>query len=293
MTTPTRRVSEGEQAGDNDAHLFGVVPSLTRRVGRRPSLTVGLVLSLAALLPLSCSKTPPPAAPVRFFAAASTREALEEITKRFRTQTGIPVELNFAASSTLARQIEQGASADLFLSADEAWADYIAARDLVERRRDLLTNRLVVVAPARSNLKLQEIKDLAGPAIQRLALAGSAVPAGRYARETLEHDGIWPQMKDRVIEGADVRGTLAFVDRGEADAGMVYASDITSDPRVRLVLEVKPELHSPILYPLVLVKQAVIPPGAKQLYDYLGSDDCATSFRKMGFGIASTKGSNP
>jgi molybdate transport system substrate-binding protein len=246
-----------------------------------------LILGLGTALFFGCGA--PKTEPVRVFAAASTREALEEIAEQFRTRTGMPVELNFAASSELARQIEHGADADVFLSADEAWADHLAARDLVDRRRDLLTNELVVAVSVDSNLELRELADLASPNIRRVALAGSAVPAGHYAREALTRAGVWERIKDRVIEGADVRGTLAFVTRGEAEAGFVYATDLTANPKVKLALRIKPQLHAPILYPLALVRQPAVKPGAALFYDHLGSEDAAKVFLKLHFGMASAQ----
>jgi molybdate transport system substrate-binding protein len=252
-------------------------------IERLPAVPVS-ALVLAAGLALGCNSTP--GQPVRVFAAASTREALEEIAAKFRDRTGIPVELNFAASSALARQIEYGAGADLFLSADEAWADYLAGKNLVDKRRDLLSNQLVVVVSAQSRLNLRALADLKDPSVSRLALGGSAVPAGRYAREALQHAGIWESIKDRVIEGADVRGALNLVRRGEAEAGIVYASDVVATSEVRVALEIKPDLHSPIRYPLVLVRQPVMKPGAVQLYEFLGTDDAMAIFRKFNFGSA-------
>src|SRR5436305_1272814 len=140
-------------------------------VGRAP-----ILLLLMAGVGCASAKEPP----LRFYAAASTREAIEKIAQSFQDQTGLAVEANFGASSTLARQIERGADADLFLSADETWADFLVDKGLVERRQDLLTNRLVVIVPANSPARIQSLDDLAGPAIKRLALAGPQVPAGTY-----------------------------------------------------------------------------------------------------------------
>jgi molybdate transport system substrate-binding protein len=223
------------------------------------------------------------------FAAISTQEALTRIATDFRRATGLPVECNFAASSDLARQIEHGASADLFLSADEPWADYLADRGLIAERCDLLRNRLVVVESTHSRLKLSSLGDLARPDVQRLAVAGAAVPAGRYAREALNKVGIWERVKDRVIDGGNVRATLAYVDRGEADAGLVYATDVHGAGNVRVVLEVPANLHAPIVYPLVLVRREPIATPARRFYDYLSSDAATAIFRQAGFEVARKK----
>ncbi|MCI0456283.1 MAG: molybdate ABC transporter substrate-binding protein [Gemmataceae bacterium] len=223
--------------------------------------------------------------PIQLFAAASAREPLEQLASTFRTQTGIPVALNLGPSSSLARQLEQGASVDLFLSADESWADYVAQKGLVTQRQDLLTNRLVVVVPAEGAPRLYTLRDLGQASIRRLALAGPTVPAGRYAREALHTAGIWDQVKDRVLEGADVRAALAYVARGEAEAGIVYATDLGIGSAVTQALEVDARLHSPIRYPLILVRRDPIRQGARQFYDFLSSAAAAEVFRRSGFGV--------
>jgi molybdate transport system substrate-binding protein len=224
-------------------------------------------------------------APLRVFAAASTREALEQVAADFRARTGLEVALNLGPSSELARQIEQGAPADLFLSADESWADFLADKGLAAERRDTLSNRLVVVVPADSALEIHELSDLGQARIRRLALAGPAVPAGRYARQALTAAGVWERVRSRVLEAADVRATLTYVVRGEAEAGFVYATDVQGNPNVRIVVAVEPDLHRPIRYPLVLIKRHPIRPGARCLYDYLGSEKSAEVFRHFGFGF--------
>jgi molybdate transport system substrate-binding protein len=244
-----------------------------------------LLLGLLAGLGAGCGEKAATEA-VSVSAAVSTREALEQVAADFRQQTGIPVALSFGASSALARQIEQGAVADLFLSADEDWADYLAKNDHVAERRTLLTNRLVVVLPADSSLSVKDLADLAGPGVRRLALAGPEVPAGRYAREALRSAGLWGRLRERVLDGGDVRAALTFVARGEAEAGMVYATDAAGNARVRVALEVPAERHAPIRYPLVLLRREPIKPGARALYNYLASPEAAAVFRRVGFGVA-------
>jgi molybdate transport system substrate-binding protein len=243
-----------------------------------------LLLTLAG-----CSSKPPPG--VRIFAAVSTRESVDQIARDFESQTGTPVTCSFAASSTLARQIEQGADADLFLSADERWANYLSDKELVAERRDLLANRLVVVVPARQAGKpdLRRVADLTGNEIKQLALALDPVPAGHYAREALEKASIWEQVKGRVREAGDVRATMAVVERGEADAGIVYATDAATSEKVRTALEVPEELHTPIRYPLVLLRRSSTP-AARAFYDFLGGETAGASFRKAGFQIKEANG---
>ncbi|MGH7223870.1 MAG: molybdate ABC transporter substrate-binding protein, partial [Gemmataceae bacterium] len=224
---------------------------------------------------------------VTLFAAASTQDVLKAIAHDFEDQNGTSVICSFAASSTLARQIEQGADADVFLSANERWADHLADKGLVAERRDLLANRLVVVTPKRQAGKpdLHQITDLAGSEFKRLALALDPVPAGHYAREALQKTGIWEQVKDRVREAGDVRATLAVVERDEADAGIVYATDAVTSNKVRLVLEVPEDLHSPIRYPLVLVRRDGGSAAVRAFYDFLSGDKARAHFRKAGFRV--------
>jgi molybdate transport system substrate-binding protein len=219
------------------------------------------------------------------YAAASTREAMEQAARDFQHRTGAAVEVVLGPSSGLARQIEQGAAADLFLSADQASADYLAAKQLVEKRRHLLTNRLVVVVPSAASIQVKALRDLGDAQIRRLAVAEPGVPAGEYARQALRKIGIWDQIKDRIVGGIDVRATLTFVARGEAEAGLVYRTDALQQNGVRVALEVPPELHEPIRYPLVLVKRASIKEAARRFYDHLGSSQASAVFERAGFGV--------
>lgn len=246
-------------------------------------MTRPLFAGLLLLAPLGCG-APRPAA-LHVFAAASTREALEEVARQYEAEGGARVDCSPAASSALARQIEQGADADLFLSADERWADYLAQRGLVARRRDLLANRLVVVVPRDSGLKLTSLDGLAGGEVRHLALALEPVPAGRYAREALRKAGVWGRVEGRVREAGDVRAALAVVERGEAEAGIVYATDAAASSRVRVALEVPEGLHEPVRYPLVLLRAAADKPAARALYDYLGGEKAAAVFRRAGFEV--------
>ncbi len=228
-----------------------------------------------------------PAETVHVYAAASTKDVVEEIARAFKDETGIAVDVSPAASSTLAKQIEKGADADLFLSADEDWADYLSDRKFVEKRRDLLGNQLVVVTPADSKLRMGELADVAASSVQQLAVGGPAVPAGRYARQALEKAGVWDKVKDRVVEAGDVRAALALVVKGEADAGVVYVTDAkAAGDKVRTAFVVPDDLHKPIRYPLVLLRTDSIKPEARKFYEFLAGDKAAALFRKAGFTVS-------
>lgn len=220
---------------------------------------------------------------VTVFAAASTKEPMEIIAKKFADETGIRVEVSPGPSSGLAKQIGQGAPADLFLSADMPNADYLDKKGLLEQRRVLLRNRLVVVVPSDSELQLQDLTQLNDPRVKRLALAEEKVPAGEYSREALKKAGVWDRVKDRVVGGTDVRVTLQLVEQG-ADAGMVYHTDAVVSKRVRIAFEVDPKLHRPIEYPLLLIKRPpAVKASARQFFDYLTWEDAAAVFRQAKF----------
>jgi molybdate transport system substrate-binding protein len=225
--------------------------------------------------------------PVRIFAAASTREALAAISRDFKQETGVAIEASLGPSSELARQLERGADGHLFLSADESWADYLEKKDMVQERRDLLANQLVVITPAKSSLAVAKLDDLAGQEIRRLALAGAVVPAGRYAREALTNAGVWPQVQSRVLEGGDVRAALTYVARGEAEAGIVYATDARMDNHVRLAMTVDPTLHSPIRYPLVLLRKKT--DSARAAFEFLHGPKAAREWQMAGFTVVGGK----
>jgi molybdate transport system permease protein len=245
------------------------------------------VIVLCLIVVSGCARSSQEA--VEVAAAASTREPMDRLAADFQAKTGIKVQVTLGPSSILAKQIEEGGSAALFLSADEGWADYLNKKGLVARRKDLLTNRLVVIVPADSAMKITSLTDLAAKGFKRIALAGPGVPAGTYAREALVKAGIWENVKDRVVSGKDVRATLAFVEQKEVEAGFVYVTDADVSDRVRVAYRVPENMHRPIRYPLVQVKQTPIRPQAEEFFQYLGSPEAASVFRKAGFGVAQGK----
>lgn len=221
---------------------------------------------------------------LKVYAAASTKDAIEAIAKRFASDNGVIVEVSPGSSSKLAKQIVEGAPADLLLSADRANADYLAEKNLVARRENLLSNRLVVVVPVDSNLRIETPAALTSAEVKQLALALEKVPAGEYARQALIKAGIWDRVKRKVIGGDDVRAALAFVERG-ASAGIVYATDAIGSSNVRVALRVDPELHEPIEYPLILIRREPMNPGALALYEYMTSEESKAVLRRAGFEV--------
>ena len=221
--------------------------------------------------------------PLLVLAAASLTEALSQAGAAF-TATGQPaLTFSFDASSRLARQIEAGAPADAFFSADRAWMDHLATRGLLaaESRQDLVGNRLVAVVGASSPLALAQPSDLSNPALRRLALAGESVPAGRYARAALEHLGLKAALAARIVNGDHVRSVLTWVAAGEVDAGVVYASDAIVEPRVRVAFVFPPASHPPIVYPMAALRGA--PPAAGEFLRFCKGPVGLPIFVRAGF----------
>lgn len=229
-----------------------------------------------------------PAAEVTVFAAASLTDSLKTIGADYEKQTGRHVVFNFEASSVLARQIEAGAPADIFFSADEAQMDRLADKGLIDpaTRRDRLGNSLVVVAPADSSLQIHSAADLAGDGVKQIALADpKAVPAGVYAKAWLMKLKLWDAVKPRVVPAENVRAALAAVASGNVDAGVVYKTDAMISQRVKIVYEV-PRADGPdIRYPVAMVKASAQAPAAKTFLDYLDSDAASAIFKRYGFSL--------
>ena len=215
---------------------------------------------------------------------------LQDLGDSFTKDTAIPVRFSFAASSALARQIENGAPADIFFSADLEWMDYLQARNLIRRgtRHDVLGNRLVLIAPVDSKLKLTIEPHFAlGWAKARLRTGRLAtgdpdsVPAGRYAREALTTLGVWNGVADRLVRADSVRSALAFVDRGEAPLGIVYETDALIDKHVRVVEVFPANSHLPIVYPIALTGAAK--PYAARFVAYIRGPAGDVAFKAYGF----------
>ncbi len=259
--------------------------------GANSNTLPGLLL-WAFLIAAGCGNPSPQ--PVLLFAAASTTDAVEDLSQTFQTENGTRILTNFASSSALTQQIIHGAEADVFLSASVDWVDALEKVDLVARRVDLLGNRLVVIVPADSKLRARTIEELAVIPFEHLALADpSAVPAGIYARQALVNLNLWSPLQTKVVAGADVRQVLAYVEQGAAEVGIVYATDAVISGGVRVLLDVPVESHDPIIYPLVLLKAGQGSAGGQALYRHLQSATAAGVFNKFGFSIRPSGVSSP
>ena len=238
-----------------------------------------------AALPVFAADTP--AEELTVFAASSLTNVLQDLSAAYTQATGVPVRLSFAASSALARQIESGARADVFFSADTEWMDYLQSRQLIDssNRRDVVSNALVLIAPADSKLQLKIAPNF--PLAKALGSGHLAtadpdsVPVGKYARSALTKLGVWNDVADRIVRAENVRTALIYVDRGEAPLGIVYATDALVDKKVRVVDIFPANSHSPITYPIATTK--VAKPGAAAFVDYVRSTAADAVFRKYGF----------
>lgn len=224
------------------------------------------------------------------FAAASLKEALDDAAAAYRRQTGVPVRVSYAASSALARQIEQGAPADVFFSADLEWMDYLQQRNRLDvaTRRSLLGNRLVLIAPRASKAQV----DLRRPATLLAALGDGrlavgqtrTVPAGKYAKASLESLSLWNGVRPRLAESESVRAALMLVARGETPLGIVYASDAKAEPGVRVVATFPEDSHPPIVYPVAALRGARAAQAAR-FVQWLASPAADALFTKRGFTV--------
>lgn len=236
---------------------------------------------LAAVL---LAAAPAHAQPVLVFAAASLKNALDEAA----AASPVRATVSYASSSALARQIEAGAPAQIFLSADLAWMDYLQSRNLIQAqtRRNLLGNKLVLIAPAASKVQATPSKGFPlAPLLGdgRLALGDpNHVPAGKYAKAALESLGVWPSVQAKLAPAENVRAALALVARGESPLGIVYATDAAAEPRVRVVGAFPEGSHPPVVYPAALTERAKSSDAGRFL-DFLGTPEARAVFEKHGF----------
>jgi molybdate transport system substrate-binding protein len=245
-----------------------------------------LFLVLAQLFAIGLAQ----ASDIKLSAAASLTDVLTELSGRYEKKyTGIAIKISFAGSSTLAKQIENGAPADIFILADKEWADYLEQRSLLDKnaRANLLTNELVLIAPLNHNLSIAISRDfdLAKSFNGKLCTGEAAyVPVGKYAKQALDYYGWWSALRPRLVGTEDVRTALALVARGECALGVVYKTDAMVSKKVAVVASFPAESHLPIVYPGGLTKNASA--EALAFWQYLQSAEAAQVFIRYGFGIA-------
>ncbi len=249
-------------------------------------LRTAIALIVGALLGLS----PTAAAPLRVFAASSLTEAMNDVADGYAA-TGRPrPTLVFGASSALARQIEAGAPAAIFLSADAAWMDYLAAKNLIDApsRRALLSNTLVLVVPATAprTIAIRPGFDFAGLVGDGKWATGdpNSVPVGKYAKAALTSLGVWSSVQSSLVRGENVRAALAFVETGAARAAIVYATDALASTKVAVAGTFPARSHPPIVYPVALIA-GTTDPEARAFVAYLEGAKARAAFKARGFGV--------
>ncbi len=223
---------------------------------------------------------------ITVFAASSATEVLTDLAKRFEANHPVKIRMSFASSSVLARQIEQEAPCDVFLSADQKWMDYVSKKHTIQAdsRRDIVGNRLVIVTPANKTMAVTFEKgfDFSGSFTGRLAMGDpDHVPAGIYAKEALQHLGWWNSLTNRVAPAENVRAALKLVELGEVDAGIVYLSDAKSSAKVVVAGQFPESTHSVIRYPGALCVKAN--PDAKSFLDFVAAKEASSVWITAGF----------
>lgn len=240
-----------------------------------------LALALTLLVSLRLQ-----AVEITVFAAASLADSLKEIAANYEKKSGDKIVFNLGGSSMLARQIEEGAPADIFFSADESKMDGLQAKGLIlnETRKSRLSNSLVIIVAAKGGAAISSVEDLASKRVKRLALAEpKTVPAGIYSKEYLQKQKLWSAVEDKVIPTENVRAALAAVEAGNVDAGIVYRTDAGISKKVRVACEIPAKDGPAISYPMAVVKESKQPEAAKKFLQYLDSDDSTKVFEKFGF----------
>jgi len=248
--------------------------------------------ALAGLLAVACLLCGANAfaddASIMVFDAASLTNVIDDLAKAFTAKTHVTVKSSPAASSALAKQIEQGAPADVFFSADLEWMDYLDQRKLLKpgSRRDLVGNRLVLIAPADSKVQVtikkgMDFGALLGPQGKLATGDPDSVPVGKYAKTALGNLGVWDRVSGQIVRAENVRAALAFVARGEAPLGIVYRTDALAEKKVRIVGEFPEDTHPPITYPIAVTTHGGA--TAQQFVDFVSTKPAGEIFKKYGF----------
>lgn len=260
----------------NDRAFHSMIAALWNQIGVRLAW-----VALASLLPLRLS-----AAEIVVFAAASLSESLRDIGTAYEKEHGDRIKFNFGASNLLARQIEEGAPADIFFSADDLKMDALQKKGLLSEgtRRDRLGNSLVIVVAKGNEVTVSTVQDLAGPAVRRVALAEPAsVPAGIYAKAYLTEKRLWEQVEKKVIPTENVRAALAAVESGNVDAGIVYKTDAAISKKVKVAVDVPASEGPRINYPVALLKESKQGEASRKFLNHLMGKESGEVFARYGF----------
>lgn len=249
------------------------------------------LLALSLSVVLAAGQGGPALTPVTVSAAVSLTDALTAVAEAY-ARTGGSVRFNFGASNVLARQIVNGAPVDVFISADEAQMDVVAAAGLLQEgsRVDVLRNQLAVAVPSDRSRTFQSIRDLADPRYKRIAIGDpAAVPAGVYAKQYLEKEGLWASLQDRIVPTGSVRAALSAVESGAADAAIVYRTDVRVALRATVAWVVPADRGPRIVYPAAVVKTTAVAPESKRFVAFLTGETAARIFERFGFALIRTR----
>lgn len=256
---------------------------------KKHSLYLIILLSITLLMTgcgsPAASDTPSPTIELNISAAASLTDAIQEVSNLYNDQhTDVKLTFNLASSGTLQKQIEEGAPADLFISAGKKQMDALQEQGLIvdSSRQDLLGNELVLIAPADS--LLQDFAGLTDPAVGKIGIGTpETVPAGKYAQEALTSMGLWDAIQPQLVQAKDVREVLTYVETGNAGAGLVYRSDTYQTEKIKIVAAAPSSSHKPIVYPLAVVKSSSKQEAAADFAKFLTTKEAADIFSKYGF----------
>ena len=246
-------------------------------------IITSLLLALAAI---SCSSSQAGESSITVFAAASLADVMEELSETFREEAGVKVSYSLGGSQILAQQIIRGAPADVFISADELAMERMDSKGLLEpgTRANLLTNELVLIVPSDDGSSIETLEQLGEPDVGRIAIADPELaPAGRYAKEALVSLGLWEKVEGKLILGADVRITLAYLTSGNSDAAIVYRTDVQLSRGAKVMEVVPQESHSTVEYPVALMKSAKETGAPERFVAFLKGDIATGIFQKYGF----------
>jgi molybdate transport system substrate-binding protein len=248
-----------------------------------------MIIALAGCSESNSSNAKKKSVNLTISAAASLKDAMDELNVKYTKENPeVTFTINYGASGALEQQIEQGADADLFLSAAAKQMDQLTSKGMIieDTNRNLLANQLVLVVPVDSKVNLKNFADVTSKDIKKLALGEpKSVPAGQYAEEAFTKLGILNSVKSKAVYGQNVREVLTWVGSGNADAGVVYASDAKVSSEVKVVATAAEDTHSPIVYPAAIIKSSKNSDAAKAFLDYLGSSEAKTVFQKYGFTV--------
>ncbi|WP_300369861.1 molybdate ABC transporter substrate-binding protein [Brachyspira sp.] len=225
---------------------------------------------------------------ILILAAASLTDVLTELANNYKEETGTEVIFSFASSGALQTQIEAGSPADIFFSAAQKQMDALQEKDLIdtETRKDLLENKVVLITPSNSTLNIKSFTDITNADITKIGLGEpKSVPVGQYSEEILSNLSILDAAKQKAVYGSDVRNVLSWVETGEVDCGIVYATDAKIAKNVNIISEAPEGTHKKVIYPISIVKSSVNKEEAKKFIDYISTDKSIETFKNYGFTV--------